>query len=293
LTIYQHLRYDFNVTDLKWELLVEGFGRLEAPRLDAEGRLCFADMRPPGKVLRLEPDGSVTTLADREHVGGLALHVDGGIVASGPTVAIIGEGDAERVLLEPGSGWGFNDMATDPTGNIFVGKFGERPTGSVSAVATGSLWRISSGGLTTHCYDGIQLTNGIGVAPDGAYLYHNDTGPRVVWVSDLDNGLPVNRRVLYEFSDAHPDGMAIDELGCLWVAAIGSGKLIRVTPNGEEDQVSEGPQDWTSSVCFGGTDRRDLYAVTFGGEPYDTDRSGGVYRARVDVAGAVVHPARV
>ena len=64
--------------------------------------------------------------------------------------------------------------------------------------------------------------------------------------------------------------MAIDESGCLWVAAIGSGKLIRVTPNGEEDQVSEGPEDWTSSVCFGGVDRRDLYAVTFGGEPYDT-----------------------
>ena len=195
-TIYQHPRYDFNVTDLTWELLVEGFGRLEAPRLDPEGRLCFADMRPPGKVLRLELDGSVTTLADREHVGGLVLHVDGGIVASGPAVSVIREGDPERVLLEPGSGWGFNDMATDQAGNIFVGKFGERPTGSASAVATGSLWRIGSGGLATHCYDGIQLTNGVGVAPDGAHLYHNDTGPRVVWVSELDNGLPVNRRVL-------------------------------------------------------------------------------------------------
>jgi xylono-1,5-lactonase len=278
---------------LEWELLVEGFGRLEAPRQDSQGRVCFADMRPPGKVLRLESDGSVTTLADREHVGGLALHIDGGIVASGPTVSVLNENGGERVLLEPGSGWGFNDMATDPAGNLFVGKFGERPTAPTSAAGTGSLWRISSDGPATQCYDGIQLTNGLGVAPDGSRLYHNDTGARLVWVSELDAGLPVKRRVLYEFPAENPDGLAIDEAGCLWVAAIGSGTLIRLTPDGRVDQAYEGPQNWTSSVCFGGDDRRDLYAVTFGGEPYDADRSGGLYRARVDVGGGVVHPARV
>ena len=29
--------------DLEWELLIEGFGKLEAPCLDLEGRLCFVD----------------------------------------------------------------------------------------------------------------------------------------------------------------------------------------------------------------------------------------------------------
>ena len=40
---------------------------------------------------------------------------------------------------------------------------------------TASLWRLAPGGVVTRCYDGIQLTNGIGISPDGARLYHNDT----------------------------------------------------------------------------------------------------------------------
>jgi sugar lactone lactonase YvrE len=276
-----------------WELLVDGFGRLEAPCEDREGRLCFADRTPPGRVLRLEADGTVTTLAERAHVGGLVAHADGGLVASGHRVSVIGADGPERVLLEPGSGWGFNDLGTDAEGRVFVGRFDADPMPPVSGQG-GSLWRIGPGGSIDHCYDGVQLTNGVGVAPDGSCLYHNDTTPRMVWASALDEeGLPVNRRAFYQFEEGSPDGLAVDEAGCVWVVLIGSGRLVRLTPDGEQDRVVRGPRDWTASVCFGGSDNRDLYAVTFGGPPYDPDHSGAVFRARLEVGGAPVRPARV
>jgi sugar lactone lactonase YvrE len=280
------------MTRPEWELVTEGFGRLEGPCLDEQGRLCFSDMRPPGTVYRLEPDGSVMKLADREHVGGLVPHADGGLLASGHTVAVLRDDGTERTILEPVDGWGFNDLATDAAGNVFVGMHGERPTGSAPTV-TASLWRVGPGGEATRCYDGVQLTNGLGVSPDGARLYHNDTHPRTVWVSDLDEqGLPVDRRVHAVVAGA-PDGMAIDESGCVWVALVDSGRILRLTPDGEQDLVLEAPRTWVASLCFGGADGRSLFAVTFGGDPYDPDHSGAVFRTRVGTAGAAVYPARV
>jgi sugar lactone lactonase YvrE len=280
---------------LDWELVVEGFGRLEAPCFDLAGRLCFVDRAPPGRILRMEPDGSVKTLRERAHVGGLLAHAEGGLVVSGHTVSVIGEDASERVLLEPGSGWGYNDLASDSEGRVFVGRFDVDPHPPVSGQG-GSMWRIGLGGSTDHCYDGIQLTNGVGVSPEGSCLYHNDTTPRLVWVSELTgDGMPINRRPLHAFEEGTggPDGMAIDESGCIWIALIGSGTLARLTPGGRVDRLVNSPQAWTASLCFDGKDGRDLFAVTFGGQPYDLEHSGGVYRARVDVGGAPVYPAKV
>jgi xylono-1,5-lactonase len=277
-----------------WEVVVDGYSRLEAPCLDAEGRLCFAERLPPGAVLRVESDGSVTELAQCEHVGGLVLHAGGGLVVSSRTVFVLEKDGTQRPLREPVGGWGFNDMATDSAGHVFVGMHGERPTGRPPTVAA-SLWRLGGDGSVIQCYDGIQLTNGLAVSPDGSRLYHNDTTPKTVWVSDLNGaGLPVNRRAFHRMEgEGSPDGMAMDESGCVWIAAIAAGKVVRLTPDGREDLVLDAPAPYVASLCFGGSDLRDLYVVTFGGEPYDSGRTGGVYRTRTNVAGAGITPAQV
>lgn len=278
---------------VNWELMADGLGRLEAPCLDGRGQLCFADIRPPGAVYRLDGDGVVTKLADREHVGGLVAHAGGGLLASGHDVAVLDEYGGVRVVLEPGDGWGFNDLTTDAAGNVFVGRHGEKPTGKAPTVAA-SLWRIGAAGQASRCYGGIQLTNGLGFSPDGSHLYHNDTVIRTLLVSDVGaDGRLANRRVCFVLDAGSPDGLAVDADGCVWVAAMSAGRIIRVTPDGREDLVLESPSRWPASVCFGGADGRDLYVVTFGGEPYDSDRAGAVFRTRVDVPGAPVTPAMV
>ncbi len=277
----------------RWETVLEGFGRLEGPCFDSAGNFYFSDMRPPGAIYRLDPDGNVTHLASREHVGGLVPHISGGLVATGHTVATLQQDGEETLVREPVGGWGFNDLTTDSAGNVFVGMHGERPAAAPPNVSA-SLWRIGPDGQFSCCYDGIGLTNGLGVSPQGDRLYHNDTVAKVVWVSDIDeDGMPVNRRLFHELQYGSPDGMAIDEAGCIWVAAITSGKLVRIAPDGNEDFALETPSKWVASACFGGADALDLYVVTFGGDPYDAERSGGVYRTRVGVAGVPLTPARI
>jgi xylono-1,5-lactonase len=107
------------------------------------------------------------------------------------------------------------------------------------------------------------------------------------------DGMPTGLRPFHHLSDGLPDGMAIDESGGVWVAAIGAGKVVRVAPDGSEDLVLQVAMPYVSALCFGGSDRRDLFVTTFGGPPYDPEHSGSVVATRVDVAGAPVTPARV
>ena len=168
-----------------WDVVIDGLGRLEAPCVDLDGNLCFSDISGDGTIFALDASGRLRTVCtDRSHVGGLVAHVDGGFVASGHTVAVIDSNGGERVVIDADGGWGFNDLCTDAEGNVFVGLHTERPTVNPPAVDA-SLWRVGADGTVVHCYDGIQLTNGLGLSPDGTLLYHNDTLRKVVWVSDM------------------------------------------------------------------------------------------------------------
>lgn len=277
-----------------WDVLVDGLARPEAPCPDGAGGLWFSEIAAACAIMRLDPDGSVHTVcAGRAHVGGIVPHADGGLVASGPTVAVIDRQGVARDVLDADGGWGFNDITTDAVGNVFAGKHAERPQMKPPAVEA-SLWRVGTDSIATHCYDGILMTNGLRVSPDGSRLYHADTLRELVWVSDLDDaGLPQHRRVHYVLRTGMPDGMAIDEAGCVWIAAIGAGAVVRVAPNGTMDRVVEVPRSYVSAVCFGGADRRELIVTAFGGDPYDTDHAGCVLSMGVDVAGFPVPAARV
>src|SRR5690349_2989709 len=103
------------------EVIASGFGLTEAPRFDGEGRLWFTDVTGGG-IYRLLPDGEVeTVLEKRRGVGGLALHEDGGVVASGRDLIHIGPGGGQRTLLSLEEVTGFNDITADRDGRVLAG----------------------------------------------------------------------------------------------------------------------------------------------------------------------------
>ena len=268
----------------KLETLATGYGLVEGPRVDSEDRLYFSDARDGG-VYRRDPDGGIETIVPkRRGVGGIALHRDGGIVISGRDICHVRDGESRTVLRLEGVP-GFNDLFTDHTGRVLVGSQRFDPFAAGNEAVPGELYRIGSGGDCEQLYADVALTNGIGFSPDGRRLYHSDSVRNHIILHDVEaDGRVSNRRVLAKTEGGAPDGLAVDEAGCVWTAVFGAGCAARFTPDGLLDQRVEVPARRVASLCFGGADRRDLYIVTADNSEEPALR-GTIFRTRVETAG--------
>lgn len=272
--------------------LATGYGLIEGPRVDPQHRLYFSDVAKGG-VYRRDPSGEITTVVPkRKGVGGIALHADGGIVVSGRDLSHVKDGRS-RVVFRLEDTPGFNDIFTDTRGHVLIGSMRSNPFERSGPRETGELYRVAPGGSFDMLYDGVSLSNGIGLSPDGTRLYHSDTAPGHILLHDLaEDGSCHKRRIFASTPRGLPDGLAVDEAGCVWVAAYGGGCATRFAPDGGVDLQLDVPAKAVTSLCFGGPGRRDLYIVT--ADNIDDRRLGGsIFRMRVDTPGVEVAPARV
>lgn len=274
------------------ETILSGYGLIEAPRVDDDDALYFCDARLGG-IYRRTPDGEVETVVPRRRgVGGIVLHRDGGIVVSGRDLSHVHQGKSRTVFRDPDAPR-FNDISTDPLGRIYAGSLRFDPFGEQATPEPGSLYRIDAEGEATVLYDDVALTNGIGFSPDGRVLYHSDSLRSHVIAHDVtEEDYCIDRRVFMDLPVGAPDGLCVDESGCVWIAAYGAGRVLRVTPEGRLDGEIVLSQPCVTSLCFGGGDLRDLYMVTADDGEGDAPR-GSIYRTRVAVAGLPVPRASV
>lgn len=265
------------------ETLASGYGLIEGPREDPEGGLYFSDVTRGG-VYRRAPDGAIDTVVPkRRGVGGIALHRDGGVVISGKNVCHVRDGETRIVLEVEGVG-GFNDLFTDARGRVYVGSLRSDPFAEGDRTP-GELYRLSEGGKVEELYGDVGITNGIGFSPAGDRIYHSDSAVPAILVHDVDaRGALSGRRHFAVLERGIPDGLAVDEEGCVWVAVYGAGAALRFRADGSLDRALEIPAEAVTSLCFGGADRRDLIVVTADNRE-DPSRGGTVFRTRVDVPG--------
>lgn len=189
-------------------------------------------------------------------------------------------GETERVIAELRLpvGWALNDGMLDPAGTVWIGVVA--PAGARS---DGWLARVTPDGGVHRAVEGVLLSNGLALAPDGHVLYHADSARRVVW----RHRLSVDGRVIEsaEFirlapEDGMPDGLCLDDSGRLWVAIYGSGE-IRCYTDGADQVAAVGiPAPQATSVCVGGPGGRGVI-ITSAREGYDAAR-----RAAEPLAGA-------
>ena len=276
-----------NTRSPRFETLASGYGLVEGPRVDADDRLYFSDARGGG-VYRRDPDGTIQTIVPkRRGVGGIALHAAGGIVISGRNICRVRDGES-RVVFDLEGALGFNDLIADAAGRILVGSQRFDPFAAKPANVPGELYRVGPNGKAETIYRDVGLTNGLGFSPDGARLYHSDSERGHVIATDLgEDGGWHGRRVFAEMPRGAPDGLAVDEAGCVWVACYGGGCVTRFAPDGSVDLALEVPAKTVASVCLGGSDRRDLYVTTADNRD-DPALKGSIFRTRVDVPGLPV-----
>ncbi len=85
------------------------------------------------------------------------------------------------------------------------------------------------------------------------YQYNIRTG-------DIHNPSDV---IIFSENDGLPDGMTIDEEGCLWIAHWGGSKITRWNPStGEQILSIPIPALYVTSCTFGGPNLTDLYVTT-------------------------------
>jgi len=173
-----------------------------------------------------------------------------------------------------------NDGICDAAGRFWVGSMALDETPGAAA-----LYRYADGALE-RVLDGLALSNGIGWSPDARLMYYVDSGERRfdVFDFDLERGTLAGRRPFAEIEHAAgiPDGLTVDDEGCVWLALWGGHAVRRYAPDGELLGVLDVPAEKVTACCFGGVDRRSLFITT--AEP-----DGNVYVADAGVSGPAAH----
>jgi D-xylonolactonase len=270
-----------------FEMLVDGFQFVEALRVADDGRLFFSDLVGGGYHCR-HPDGRVATiLPDRLWIGGAIPCDDGGFICSGKGGLVrMPPGDATPVpLLTEMHGRpivAINDIEPDEKGGLFGGTVdfaalferGEAP-------AEGSFFHMDRYGEVRILREGVAISNGMDMSPDGKRLYHNESTVGL-WAYDLDDaGLPADARLLMKLDDC--DGLVVDAEEGIWVALWREARLLRILPDGSLDREIATPFHNAVTLSFGGPDLRYLHIGT--GAAPERPNSGGVARMRVPVPG--------
>jgi len=190
----------------------------------------------------------------------------------------------------------FNDGHVDAAGRLW---FGSMDNGEEQS--TGVLYRFDGAGVAPTAADsGYIITNGPAVNPDGRTLYHTDTLDKTVYAFDLaQDGALSNKRIFVSINGGgHPDGMAVDADGHVWIALFGGWRIERYDPQGRKVGEVRFPCANITKLAFGGDDLRTAYVTTARkglseSELAEQPLAGGLFTFRAETPGLPQHALRL
>jgi sugar lactone lactonase YvrE len=258
----------------------------ECPLWDAaRGQLHVVDIYGGAIVTHDWATGRTRSVAVGPPVASIGLADDGRLVAglqSSVVLVDLATGDqqsiAEIAHARPESR--LNDGRCDPAGRFWVGSMRE-----ALDEPAGALYRIDGAGAVFKHADGIICSNGLAFSPDGRTMYHADSRRCTVWRYDYDvaTGAATNRQVfcVAPEGEGRPDGAAVDQDGCYWIARYGGWRVVRHAPDGSELFTLPMPVENPTMCAFAGDDLSTLVI---------TSARGSVSEAQVEaqpLAGSV------
>jgi sugar lactone lactonase YvrE len=279
-----------------------GLRRPECVLCTAAGHLYCADWG--GGVTRLGPDGAIERILARDagfdlKPNGIALCRDGSFLVTdlgdqGGLYRLSRDGRLEPEIVE------VEGQRVPPSNFVLIDER-ERTWLTVSTRreprALGYRPDVNDGFIiirdrrgTRIVADGLGYTNEVQLAPDGRWLYVNETfGRRLSRFRLAADGALTARETVAEFGPGtFPDGIAFDARGGIWITSIVSNRVLYIEPGGKPHTVIEDAdpdhlawveaafQDGTmgrahldrvksrklgniSSLAFGGPDLRTVY----------------------------------
>lgn len=182
-----------------------------------------------------------------------------------------------------------NDGKVSPDGRFVFGTMSRtEPLDSI-----GSLWSTNGHQLQQLATE-ITISNGLAWNASGDLMYYIDTPTQRIDVFDYDqsNGSVSNRRAFVEIDSSlgHPDGMAIDSEGTLWVALWGGSALHRYDQGQLVEKIAF-PTPYVTCPTFAGPNL-DLLVVTTASQPFHNHApkgAGAVYVVADAAQGTAQH----
>ena len=277
---------DFPVTP---EVFSDEFDGSEGITFNGEGRLFLG---ADGAVWIAQPDGKVRRIADVDAPLGLAgvgprdiLAADFGpanVFQHGPN----DDGIVWRITPEGGKRVAASGIA-DPNFVLVL------PDGTflVSDDGTDKIYRVR-GEEVSLWSTAVSYPNGMALSLDDRIVYVAQifksfdplVGDDRLWAIDLVSGVAAGPPTLAaRTGEGGIDGLVADELGRIYIADNGAGKIFRFDPRSSEVILIAEGMPGVASLVFGegDFDREALYATS--------TRSGSIWKVSVGVRGAKVH----
>lgn len=255
----------------------------EAPRWH-DDQLWFSDMLDK-RVCRARLDGQVDTVARLEDMpGGLGFLVDGTLLTAGMNSAQIfatkdGRTSTWQDLTAVATH--LDDMVVNDQGDAYVGAIGPKPI--AGQPASGQLLRVTAAGEVVVEVRNLAFPNGCAISNDRRRLLLNETMASRILVFDLAvDGSVTRRRSFADLPGLHPDGMALDAAGAVWVGCYSEHRYVRVEEGGRITDVIDADNRWATGVALGGPDGRTLFMTSSRTDIRGFFRGEGV--GQVDVA---------
>lgn len=274
------------------ETLAGGFAYPEGPRW-RNGQLWFADQHD-GVVVCMDADGEIK---DRFSVpgnpSGLGWLPNGELLIVsmenhqllkrvGSTLILV----ADLSEYHPGDS---NDMVVDQQGRAYIGNIGFDFNSGDEICAT-DVVRVDPGGHIALAASDMICPNGTVITEDGNTLIIAESLANKLTAFDISaDGTLSNRRVFAEVEGHVPDGIALDNEGCIWAASPYTQSVIRIAEGGAIVDVVNIANGSPYACALGGEGRKTLYiCVAPDHDPEVTlkKREGRIDCARVGIAGA-------
>jgi gluconolactonase len=216
--------------------------------LDQQGRLTI-NQHGNRRVIRVEPRGNITVLADR--YDGKRLNSPNDLVY---------KSDGSLYFTDPP--FGLPKVFDDPRKEL--------PFSGVYRVADGKLHLLSTD---------LDAPNGLAFSPDEKYLYvdnWNEKRKVVMRYEVKADGTLANGRVFFDMTfvpgDTALDGMKVDQQGHVFVC--GPGGIWILSPEGKYLGLIKGPEE-PHNLTWGDDDARTLYITAL----------SSIYRIRTNIPG--------
>lgn len=284
------------MTRLEWQVAVPAGAEVaERPVWDdLDGCLLWVDITA-GCVHRYRPGlGDEVVVQLDVPVGAAGLRLGGGyVLAAADGFHLIDQGGAQEAgpvrPRDMPQDVRFNDGACDPAGRFWAGTvaYDGRQGG-------GALYRFDPDGSIHNVLGPVTESNGLGWSPEAETFYYVDSGEPRVRAFDFDPEAGKLGRardfVVLAADEGTPDGLAVDEEGCVWLALWGGATVLRYSNSGTLLDRFTLPVTLVTCPGFGGQDLGDLY-VASGWEGMSMQErvgqplAGHIFHARPGVSG--------